>query len=270
MRFKMMFSGVNSTWAGGFSMFRVIAGLILAVGLVAAGVTFAVIELTDDGPKDSGSVRDTAGNGDAVDIEEVLGRRPEDPASEPASFSAALTDAPAAAEDLAAQQPEDGMLERLSHGTNMTGPVVPGEGNCEDSRIWITPPNVSPSVQDYSRNNTLVIGGSQWVAFKAHLARWDGAQWVDIASQAWKAKEVALQGDPAINSYFDLDTGAWGTGGGPFAITQNGYYAIFFEYYWYGNDYVSAGYTSDWGFLREFRYGAYNLGALGYCQYPAF
>ena len=150
----------------------------------------------------------------------------------------------------------------------MTGPYISGEGSCDFGRIIASPPQISASVQSYSSGTTFVVGGSQTIAFRAHLAKWTGSKWVEVAVGSWKRKDVALQGDPSINWYYDLTTRTWGTGGTHFQINQAGYYKVYFDLYWYANQYVSSGSLTVWASAhRELRTNAYDLGAYEYCRY---
>lgn len=152
-----------------------------------------------------------------------------------------------------------------------TGPYITGEGICEPGRILATAALVSPSVISYSSGSTFVLGGSQRVGFRAHLARLDETRnvWVTVSSGNWKVRDAALQGEIAVNSFLDLQTGQWGTGGTMFSIKQAGVYRVFYELYWYSNQYVRDGYLSDWASAhREYRYGgAYLQQAYGACRY---
>ena len=151
------------------------------------------------------------------------------------------------------------------------GEVFGGEGDCEPGRIWTKPPVIIPSF-----TNSLVwgaylpIGGSQWIGFREHLYVWDGGPtWLLAGSGSWKGKEENIQqGDPSYDWYYDWGTKTWGTGGRTFPITRKGFYALWFEYYWFGTANVGWGSAEGAGALAEFRYGAYNWGDLKMCRYP--
>jgi len=216
---------------------------------------------------DDGSV-----NGSGAPTETQASDVPPDPldVGDPTELPPGLPGTPPDIEANEAREPERSDLDR-SAALNMIGRYQTGVGLCEDERILMTSPLISPS-QSYSSGNVVVIGGSQWVAFRAHLANWDGAKWVTIASQSWKAQEVPLQGSEVVAGadFYIFDTGQFGPGVEGFPITADGYYAVWLDYYWYGNEHVAAGYTRDWGRVQEFRYGDYNVELRGFCRYPPF
>jgi hypothetical protein len=158
----------------------------------------------------------------------------------------------------------------IAAAAGQTGPYITGEGICEPGRIIATSALVSPSVTAYSSPGTFGVGGTQRVGFRAHLARLaSNGSWVTVDSGNWKVRDAALQGEIAVNSFLDLRTGLWGPGGTTFPITRAGVYRVFYELYWYGNQYVRDGYLSDWASAhREYRFGgAYLQQAYGACQY---
>ncbi len=159
----------------------------------------------------------------------------------------------------------------VASAAGQTGPYITGEGLCEPGRILATSALVSPSVDRYDSGGIFMVGGTQRVAFRAHLARLDEVrgQWVTVASGNWKARDAALQGEPAVNWFLDLQTGQWGPGGTVFPITRAGVYRIFYELYWYPNQFVREGYLTDWASAhREYRWGgAYLQQAYAACRY---
>lgn len=116
-----------------------------------------------------------------------------------------------------------------------------------------------------------VIGGSQLVAYRAHVAKWDGSKWSIVASDPWRARSVpfASAADQPNSPWYNFDTRrSDDPGASQFVINQNGYYAVWMQYYWYGSQKRdgTSGYTTDWGTtIFEGRDGSNRV--LDYCSY---
>ena len=162
------------------------------------------------------------------------------------------------------------LVAGVATASALTGPYQTPEAICNTGVIYAKPVVMSASVQSYSSGSTSTFGGTQWVGFRAHLARWTGSRWVDVLVGNWKAHEVALSGgDLAIDSYLDLTTGTSGSGTTAFRIPYSGYYyGVYFELQWFGNQFVAGGYIPAVAAAHyDVRTNVYDLGAHPYCKY---
>ena len=80
----------------------------------------------------------------------------------------------------------------------------------------------------------LTAGAPQWVAFKSHVARWNGTtrQWVIVASSDWKST-TATEISGTSDTWWNFRTGRWESGATTFSIRMRGYYTVWAEYLWY-------------------------------------
>jgi hypothetical protein len=110
-----------------------------------------------------------------------------------------------------------------------------------------------------------IVGGGQWVAFRANLARWNSSlrRWTPYASSSWKAQLVSW--GFSDDSWYEYDTRRSGVPGATvFNVTQSGYYAVYYNLYWFANE--ATGASSDAASAvnhHDLRSGGYG----SYCRY---
>lgn len=110
-----------------------------------------------------------------------------------------------------------------------------------------------------------IVGGSQWVAFRANLARWNSStrQWVSYASSSWKVRNASWGYYP--DEWYEYDTRRDGVlGANVFDITQSGYYRVYYSLYWFANEATGASSDAVWAANHhDLRTGGYGF----YCRY---
>ena len=149
--------------------------------------------------------------------------------------------------------------------TGVVGHVAGSEATCLSGQIGVTSPTIAPSVAaNFGNDGSLVVGGYQWVAYRAHLVAWDGYRWVIDASGPWlwqRAGGVTF----GTWDFYNSATGQWGDGSTYFNINRSGYYKVTAEYYWHPTSIVGSGYDYAWATGQfDHRVGG---GAVDWCQY---
>jgi hypothetical protein len=161
------------------------------------------------------------------------------------------------------------------------GPATAGWGYCSSSTtILVSVPSIEPARQLYG-STSLFGTPSQWVAFRANLARWNGTAWVAERYGTWyvgKANTSSayglsqttwtdLSGRP-IPSAIGFDNLAAGTWQAPT------YYKVWYDFYWYADEFRPDGSASAWADgHREDRGAASGTAILdqtayAWCKYP--
>ena len=149
--------------------------------------------------------------------------------------------------------------------SGVIGHYAGSEATCFNGRIAVTSPTMAPSVAaNFGSDGSLVVGGYQWVAYRAHLVRWDGSRWVIDTSGPWMMKRAS-----GITfgtwDFYNSQTGQWGDGSTTFAINVSGYYKVTAEYYWYATSVVGSGYDYGWAAAQfDHRVGG---GSAEWCRY---
>jgi hypothetical protein len=160
----------------------------------------------------------------------------------------------------------------------------PGSAFCQQDDILVSTPAMTPDPQPVS-NGTFTVGGStapQRVAWRANLTQWDGTKWVTIRYGTWytgiagtmydqtgfsSTSWTTLNGAPLnyLPGFWDLPSGSY----------QNPiYYMVWYEYYWYADQYRNARSDSSWAASHEENRGAgqgtafYDQTYYSYCKYP--
>jgi hypothetical protein len=146
-----------------------------------------------------------------------------------------------------------------------TGGYVAGTADCDFGRINANSPSMFAVV--YQVPGLYIGNWVQDVAFRASVARWDGRSWVTAAVGPWKrATANHLDGTAYVSQWLNLSTNRMDFGTTQFTINKSGFYAVFYEYYWYPNTHIGAGSDTSWAWfhveLRQFNYGS-----QAYCQY---
>ena len=155
-----------------------------------------------------------------------------------------------------------------------TGEYKGGEAVCDPAFIYAKPPVMRP-VQPSSIGSTSLLNGSQRIAFRAHLARWNGSRWVTVASGSWKAKDIALSGDYSVSfsddSFYDYATGTvGGTTAFRIGLTGGYYYKVWYDLYWFAipGTNVGSGGLPVWAVGHiDRRANVYDLGYHRNCRY---
>jgi hypothetical protein len=149
---------------------------------------------------------------------------------------------------------------------NNIGTYAAGRARCDASQIWVHPP-VMGEAQPLG-----IVGGSQQVAFRSHLAQLvPGVGWRTVSSGVWKTTRVnsygvtggwtTLSGQPVYGSMYFHNLSA-GTNQNPVR------YRVFTEYYWYADQNRHAGSTSAWNPHEEGRGSFWDQKTYEHCKYP--
>jgi hypothetical protein len=162
-----------------------------------------------------------------------------------------------------------------------TGPAIAGWGYCYNSTtILVSVPSIQPAPVRYGA--TPLFGTpSQRVAFRANLSKWTGSAWTPVRYGTWfqgtanaaslygfsQTRWTTLTGQPIPYS-IGFDRLASGTWAAPI------YYRVWYDLYWYPDQYRPEGSTWAWADgHREDRgaaQGTANLDQTAYalCKYP--
>ena len=119
-----------------------------------------------------------------------------------------------------------------------------------------------------------IVGGSQKVAFKSHLARfYPGTGWQTVLSGIWKTTRVNDYG--LIGGWTTLEgapiDGTMSFYGLPSGTNQNPvYYKVFTEYYWYADLDLGRheGYLKGWNPHEEWRGNYRDQKTYDHCKLP--
>ena len=144
---------------------------------------------------------------------------------------------------LTAQRPQ--RTPAASHDGQLVGSYNPVQATCfVGSQVMVTSPTMTPSREVVILpDGTIVTDPPQWVAFRAHVAKWNGAAWGHAALGDWKAARVTHAGNNLADTWWNLRTNQWEAGTTSFSVYVSGYYRVYAEYYWYGDYGYPSGYT---------------------------
>ena len=151
-----------------------------------------------------------------------------------------------------------------------TGTFWHVQATCEFGRITVTSPQMSPVGNIAIGSDGSLAPASQWVAFRALVARWNSStrQWVFVASSDWM-QNVATEISGTSNTWLNSRTGQWEWGARTFRISTPGYYTVWAQYHWYPFYQDSGGTTRilQTPFLADYMNGSYMGTGDPYCHY---
>lgn len=117
-----------------------------------------------------------------------------------------------------------------------TGRYIPGLVTCT-GRITVTPPVMYATADvllDSTTGQVIEFQPGQWVAFRPHLTKLIGSQWVRVQSGPWHARiQYSMHESSPGASWLNRTTNTEGNGWTSFAYNGMGRYRVYVEYHWY-------------------------------------
>jgi len=171
---------------------------------------------------------------------------------------------------------------------NPGGLVEQPEVDCDSDDMWVGVPVMEPAPVQYN-DGGFTVGNAysrpaQWVGFRASLAWWNGAQWSTYRQGTWfyqQATTAAANSTGYSDGWYDLTTSNPLTDGiGFWDLPNSGdydnpnYYAVYYEYYWWADNFRDSGYSWDYTHnhkdLRGQPQGTinYTKDSTDFCKYP--
>jgi hypothetical protein len=165
--------------------------------------------------------------------------------------------------------------------TNHVGKVQSGWGICWPWGIQVTAPIMVPAPIQRSDGSFSTAPPRQRVAFRANLAQYRNGRWVTIRNGLWFTQKAGGAAD------YGLVDGSWKTPEGqPLPATLGFdrleigtkaapiYYAVWYDYYWYADQYRDEGRATGWADGHQDNRGSpqgtgvIDQTAYEYCKYP--